>query len=102
MLPLENNFWYFKSALSSKFCDEVIQYALSKPEMMGKIGINSKENLSKKEIQQVKAKRNSDVVWLNEPWIIKEIQLLLILQILMRVGIFNGILVKHVSLLNIN
>ena len=74
MLPLENNFWYFKSALSSKFCDEVIQYALSKPEMMGKIGINSKENLSKKEIQQVKAKRNSDVVWLNEPWIIKEIQ----------------------------
>jgi len=74
MLPLENNFWYFKSALSSKFCDEVVKYALSKPEMMGITGIRDKKNLSKKEIWEIKRKRNSDVIWLDDPWIMKEIQ----------------------------
>ena len=34
MLPLENSLWYFKSALSPKFCDDVIKHALSKPEEM--------------------------------------------------------------------
>jgi len=71
---LENNFWYFKSALSSKFCDEVVKYALSKPEMMGITGIRDKKNLSKKEIWEIKRKRNSDVIWLDDPWIMKEIQ----------------------------
>ena len=31
-MNLSNYFWYFKSALTPRFCDEVIKYALEKKE----------------------------------------------------------------------
>ena len=31
-MNLSSYYWYFKSALTPKFCDEVIQYALQKKE----------------------------------------------------------------------
>ena len=77
MLPLENSLWYFKSALSPKFCDDVIKHALSKPEEMAKVGFSDKKNkkkLTKQEIRQSKFKRNSDVVWLDDAWVLKELQ----------------------------
>ena len=79
-MNLSNYYWYFKSALRPKFCDEVIKYALSKREkfaLTGGVGrqrdLNNKP-LSRKEEEGVKQKRNSSIVWLDEGWIYKEIQ----------------------------
>ena len=65
-MNLENKYWCFKSALSHKFCDEVIEYALSRNEVKAFTGIGTDQKNNSR-------KRKSDVVWLNEPWITKEI-----------------------------
>ena len=71
---LYNHYWCFKSALSSKFCDEVIKYALLQKEHMGLVGqYSEKTNLNKEDKKNVIKKRNSNVVWLDENWIYKEI-----------------------------
>ena len=78
-MNLSNYYWYFKSALSSKFCDEVIKYGLQHQEDLAIIGgygrdRNLKNNpLKEDEIVDLKKKRNSNIVWLNDTWIYKEI-----------------------------
>ena len=75
-MNLSNYFWYFKSALTPRFCDEVIKYALSKKETMaltGGYGRDKNKPLTKDEVRNLKYKRNSDLVWLNDRWIYKEI-----------------------------
>ena len=67
------HYWYFKSALSPRFCDEVIKYANSQKELMAKTGGLEDKKLNKKEILDLKKKRDSNIVWLDEPWIYKEI-----------------------------
>ena len=78
-MNLSNYFWFFKSALTPRFCDEVIKYALEKKETMAITGGYGRErNLNKKplntdEVFDLKRKRNSDFVWMNDTWIYKEI-----------------------------
>jgi len=79
-MNLTNYFWYFNSALTPRFCDEVIKYALSKEETMALTGSAGKgrdiqkQPLKKDEIKDIQRKRRSDLVWLNDTWIYKEIQ----------------------------
>jgi len=72
-MNISNHFWYFKSALTPKFCNEVIAYANQKEQVMGRIGNYTNEKLDKEEVKNLKRKRNSDLVWLNDNWIYKEI-----------------------------
>jgi len=78
-MNLSNYFWYFKSALTPRFCDEVIKYALAKKETMALTGgldlgrDLKKKPLNKDEVRNLKYKRSSDLVWLNDAWIYKEI-----------------------------
>ena len=78
-MNLSHYFWYFKSALTPRFCDEVIKYASEKKESMaltGRFGKErnfNKEPLNKDEIRDLKYKRNSNVTWLDDRWIYKEI-----------------------------
>ena len=78
-MNISNYFWYFKSALTPRFCDEVIKYGLSQKQgiaMTGGLGRGrnlNKNPLNKDEVRNLKYKRNSDVVWLNDTWIYKEI-----------------------------
>ena len=78
-MNLSHYFWYFKSALTPRFCDEVIKYASEKKESMaltGRFGKGrnfNKEPLNKDEIRDLKYKRNSNVTWLDDRWIYKEI-----------------------------
>ena len=47
-MNLSNYFWYFKSALTPRFCDEVIKYALSQKETMAITGgYGGERNLDK-------------------------------------------------------
>ena len=78
-MNLSNYFWCFKSALTPRFCDDVIDYALDKKETMAITGgviqdrNLKKKPLNKEEVRNLKYKRNSDVVWLNDAWIYNEI-----------------------------
>ena len=72
-MNLSNYFWYFKSALTPKFCDEVIKYALSKEESIARTGGFDKPTLSKEDVKNIQRKRKSDLVWLEDTWIYKEI-----------------------------
>jgi len=78
-MNLNNYFYTFPSALGSRFCDEVIKFAFSKKEQTGVTADQgegrdvTKQPLDKKETKILKELRDSNVVWLNEPWIYKEI-----------------------------
>jgi len=73
-MNLHNHYWFFESALTPRFCDELIEYGLSKPDSLGLTGgINDKEKLSKKELKNLQKTRKSDVVFLDDHWIYKEI-----------------------------
>jgi len=72
-MNLTNYFWYFKSALTPRFCDEVIKYALSKEEVMAMTGGYGDRKLKKEEVKNMQRKRKSDLVWLSDTWIYKEL-----------------------------
>ena len=72
-MTISNYYWYFKSALTPRFCDEVIAYANLQKEQMALTGGYSNRKLKKEEIKNLKRKRNSDLVWLDDTWIYKEI-----------------------------
>ena len=72
-MNLSTYYWHFPAALTPKFCDDVIAYANSKKEVMARTGGYGDKKLNKQEIKDLKRKRNSDLVWLNDRWIYREI-----------------------------
>ena len=72
-MNLSNYYWYFKSAIPPKVCDDIIKYALSKQETRAKTGGLENKKLNKDEAWNLKRKRFSDVVWLSDAWLYKEI-----------------------------
>ena len=72
-MNLNNYYWYFTSAIPPKLCDDIINYGLSQAESMARTGGYGDRELSKQEIKDMKRKRNSDLVWLSETWIYKEL-----------------------------
>jgi len=72
-MELQHYYWYFKSAVPEKICDDIIKYALTKKESMAKTGGYENKKLTEDDIINLKSKRNSDLVWLNETWIYKEL-----------------------------
>jgi len=73
-MNISNYYWYFKSALTPKFCDDVIKHGLSKTQGLARTGGYDKKKLTKDEINYIKIKRNSDVTWMDDTWVYKEIQ----------------------------
>ena len=78
-MNISNYYWYFKGVLTPKFCDEVIHYANAQKETMAITGGYGRDRdlnqnpLNKQEVLDLKRKRNSDLVWLNDTWIYKEL-----------------------------
>jgi PKHD-type hydroxylase len=74
-MNLHNQFWYFKSVVPGRICDEIIKYATSiKDQMAVTGGYKDPKKLNSNQIKDLKKKRDSNVVWLNKHWIYKEIQ----------------------------
>ena len=46
-MNISNYYWYFESALTPRFCDEVIKYGLSQAEVMARTGGYGDKKLSK-------------------------------------------------------
>ena len=72
-MNISNYYWYFTGVLTPKFCDDVIAYANQQEETMARTGGYGDRKLSKEEVKDLKRKRNSDLVWLNDTWIYKEL-----------------------------
>ena len=72
-MNISNYYWYFKSALTPRFCDDVIKYGLQQKDAMARTGGYGNKKLTKQDVLNLKRKRNSDLVWLNDNWIYKEI-----------------------------
>ena len=73
-MNLENNYWYFTSALSNKFCDEVLKYGKSFQSQLARTGsFEDKDELSKDDLNNLQKKRKSELVWLSDRWIYNEI-----------------------------
>ena len=72
-MNISNYYWYFTSAIPPKLCDDIIKYGLSHSETLARTGGYGDRELTKDEIRDMKRKRNSDLVWLNDPWIYKEL-----------------------------
>ena len=72
-MNISNYYWYFSGALTPKFCDDVIAYANSQKEVMARTGGYGDRKLKKDEVKNMQRKRKSDLVWLNDKWIYKEL-----------------------------
>ena len=74
-MNLKNYYYYFQSALSPKLCDEIINYGKQHQAEMAVTGGYSRSNgqMSKKDLNNMQKKRKSDIVWMNDRWIYKEI-----------------------------
>jgi PKHD-type hydroxylase len=78
-MNLSNYYYYFQSALTPKFCDELIKYGTLQQEQLALTGsqttkIKEGKTLKEEDIKDLKKKRDSNVVWLSDSWIYKEVQ----------------------------
>tara|TARA_R100001082_G_C4358616_1_gene158188 strand:+ start:751 stop:1383 length:633 start_codon:yes stop_codon:yes gene_type:complete len=73
-MNLKHYYWYFQSAIPQHICNDIIKYGDQlEQEIAVTDGYNSK-NLNLQKIKNLKKKRHSDVVWMEDRWIYKEIQ----------------------------
>ena len=79
-MNLDYYWWWFKSAIPPRICDDIVKYGLRHQDdvaVTGALGRDrdlKKQPLNKKEIKNLKKKRDSNIVWMNDRWIYKEIQ----------------------------
>ena len=74
-MNLANYYWYFQSAIPERICDEISKYGKQLQEQMAVTGgYGDSKKLNQKQIKDLKTKRDSNIVWMNDRWIYKEIQ----------------------------
>ena len=73
-MNLTNYYWYFQSAVPSRICDDISKYGKQLQEQMAVTGgYGDSKKLNQKQIKDLKKKRDSNIVWMNDRWIYKEI-----------------------------
>ena len=74
-MNLQNYFWYFQSVIPNRICDDIVRYGLQLSDQMAVTGgYGDAKKLNKKQIKDLKKKRDSNIVWMSDRWIYKEIQ----------------------------
>jgi PKHD-type hydroxylase len=81
-MNLSNYYYYFQSAIPPRICDLIVQYGKAEKQreqqaITGGHGRDrdlEKNPLTDNEINDIKKVRNSNIVWMNDRWIYKEIQ----------------------------
>ena len=72
-MQLTNYYWYFKSAVPERICDDIVRYGKQLQDQIAVTGGYGNKPLNQKQLKDMKKKRNSDIVWMNDRWIYKEI-----------------------------
>ena len=67
-------YWYFKSAIPERICDDIVRYGKEQNKEIAVTGNGKKEKLTKEQLKNIQKKRKSDIVWMSDRWIYKEIQ----------------------------
>lgn len=76
MIPSKYKYWVFQKALDNDLCDIIIKLGLSKQKskgMIGNYGLDNKK-LTEDEENKLSKLRQSDVTWLNQPWLYRILQ----------------------------
>ena len=81
-MNMSNYYWYFQGVVPPRICDMIVRYGKSEKErevmaITGGYGRDRNLNeqpLTKDEIKDLQKKRDSNIVWMNDHWIYKEIQ----------------------------
>ena len=74
-MNLTNYYWYFQSAVPGRICDEIVKYGQQLQDQMAVTGgYGDGKKLNQKQIKDLKTKRDSNIVWMNDRWVYKEIQ----------------------------
>ena len=79
-MNLTNYYYQFPSALTPKFVDDILAYGKEHTPEMAVTGGAQRDDANKKDgklkksvIKDIQRKRKSDIVWMNDTWIYKEI-----------------------------
>jgi len=72
-MNLTNYYWYFKSAIPERICDDIVKYGKQLQDQMAVTGGYGGRKLNAKQTKDLKKKRNSNIVWINDRWVYKEI-----------------------------
>ena len=74
-MNLTNYYWYFQSVVPVRICDEIVRYGKQLQDQLATTGgYGDPKKLNQKQIKNLKKKRDSDIVWLDERSIYKEVQ----------------------------
>ena len=72
-MNLQYYYWFFQASIPPKICDDIIEYGKSQQEQIAVTGNHDPNNMNEKDIKDLSKKRKSNVVWMNDSWIYKEI-----------------------------
>ena len=72
-MNLKYYYWYFKAAIPERICDDIVRYGKEQKKETALTGDAGKD-ITKIELKNIQKKRKSDVVWMHDRWIYKEIQ----------------------------
>lgn len=74
-MNLHYYYWYFEKAIPERICDDIVRFGLEQEKQTALTGSGAKkiEDVSPEELKNIQQKRKSDIVWLSEKWIYKEI-----------------------------
>tara|TARA_R100000664_G_scaffold34009_1_gene53320 strand:+ start:2392 stop:3012 length:621 start_codon:yes stop_codon:yes gene_type:complete len=73
-MNLIHYYWYFKSIIPERICNDIVKYGHQMQDQMAVTGGYENKKLDKKQVKDLKKKRNSNVVWMSDKWIYREIQ----------------------------
>jgi PKHD-type hydroxylase len=78
-MQLENYYWCFKKAIPPRICDDIIKYGNSLKEEIGvTYGYSSNpDDTTPNQKKELEKKRKSNIVWMNDTWIYRELHPLL-------------------------
>jgi len=69
-------YWYFQSAIPERICDDIVRYGQEQTKQIAITGSGNDKKLSElteEELKNIQKKRKSDIVWMSDRWIYKEI-----------------------------
>ncbi len=73
-MQLQNYYYWFKDAVPKHICDDIVRYAKSiQDDIATTGGYGDPKKLNQKQIKDLKKKRDSNIVWLNDRWIYNQI-----------------------------
>ena len=72
-MNLHYYYWYFPSVIPHRICDDIIEYGKSQQEEIALTGQTEQKEISEADLKILHKKRKSNVVWMNDSWIYREI-----------------------------